>query len=205
MGFYKILASSYRLTNIFSSKNFRKIIIFIFIGLALFLLFSNNVFATENENVDMTTVNGLAINKNYNYFSEGSGVGYIKMEPGYTYTITNNSQSLKNVAKSVDIPSLYGEYQLLAVLEVGDTYSCVSDGDYLYLDGYGAVGLLVTRTPMDSFSATTNKLVNEFSPTKLWGQVGFAIPLIGVAVLFGLGFFIVSKVTKGESKSKVKF
>ena len=91
MGFYKILASSYRLTNIFSSKNVRKIILFVLIGLCLFLLFSSNSFAVDYDSLttlDNASISGGTINSN-----SSSYIQYFKTNPNYIYHIHMNYNS----------------------------------------------------------------------------------------------------------------
>lgn len=45
-------------------------------------------------------------------------------------------------------------------------------------------------------------LTTSVSATNLWTEVGHAVPLIAVGVLFGLGYYIVKKATKGLSRAK---
>lgn len=47
-------------------------------------------------------------------------------------------------------------------------------------------------------------LTTTISNANLWGEVAHTIPLVGVAVLFALGYRIYKKLTNGVSKAKVK-
>ena len=55
-----------------------------------------------------------------------------------------------------------------------------------------------------SMDTVVSSLTTTLSSANLWGTVGSAVPLIGVVVLFALGFRIVKKLLNGESKGKVK-
>lgn len=47
------------------------------------------------------------------------------------------------------------------------------------------------------------ELTTTVSAANLWGIIGNAVPIIGVVVLFALGYRIVRKALKGTSKGKV--
>ena len=49
-----------------------------------------------------------------------------------------------------------------------------------------------------------SSLTTTISNANLWGEIAHAVPLIGVAVLFALGYWVVRKTTKGISKAKAK-
>lgn len=53
-------------------------------------------------------------------------------------------------------------------------------------------------------NAVVDSLSTTVSNANLWSEVGHAVPLIGVAVLFALGYYIVKKTTKGISKGKAR-
>lgn len=50
--------------------------------------------------------------------------------------------------------------------------------------------------------AVITSLTTSISGANLWAEVGNAVPLIAVAVLFALGYRVVRKATKGVSKAK---
>lgn len=49
-------------------------------------------------------------------------------------------------------------------------------------------------------TATTTALSAE----NLWGVIGKTVPLLGIAVLVGLGFYTFKKITKGMAKGKAR-
>lgn len=52
----------------------------------------------------------------------------------------------------------------------------------------------------NTFSAFTTAVTAE----SLWGIVANAVPILAIAILFGLGFSIYRRLTKGISKAKVR-
>lgn len=53
-------------------------------------------------------------------------------------------------------------------------------------------------------NAVVSDLATTISNANLWAEIGHAVPLIGVAVLFALGYRIFRKLGNGVSKGKVK-
>lgn len=51
-------------------------------------------------------------------------------------------------------------------------------------------------------SAVITSLTTSLSAANLWAEIGNAVPLIAVGVLFALGFYIVKRATKGISRHK---
>lgn len=49
-------------------------------------------------------------------------------------------------------------------------------------------------------TATTTALSSD----KLWGVIGNVVPILAIAVLVGLGFYLFKKITKGMAKGKAK-
>lgn len=49
-------------------------------------------------------------------------------------------------------------------------------------------------------TATTTALSSD----KLWGVIGNIVPILAIAVLVGLGFYLFRKITKGMAKGKAK-
>lgn len=50
--------------------------------------------------------------------------------------------------------------------------------------------------------AVITSLTTTLSATNLWGIVGSVVPFIGVAVLFGLGFYLVKRVINKIKRAK---
>lgn len=206
MGFYKIFATSYRLSNIFSSRNIKKILLFIIIGLVLFLLFSNNAYCVED--VTVSTIQNARVKADGSIISDNDyDVYYFNTEKYYCYTITNNGLSGR-IFYSEDVPNLGDTvYTLINSLADGDSYTFISDGYYVLCARHDGTdfSFTITRDYLDGYKASVGNMTDVFSVSNLWDQLGFAVPIIGVAVLFALGFMVVRKSSKGVSKSKVKF
>ena len=49
-----------------------------------------------------------------------------------------------------------------------------------------------------------SSLSTTISNANLWGEIANAVPIIGVAVLFALGYWVVRKTVKGISHAKAK-
>lgn len=49
-------------------------------------------------------------------------------------------------------------------------------------------------------TATTTALSAE----NLWGVIGKTVPILAIAVLVGLGFYLFRKITKGMAKGKAR-
>lgn len=56
----------------------------------------------------------------------------------------------------------------------------------------------------DNMSTFITSLTTELTAANLWGAFSGVAPLIGVLVIFSLGFYIVRKLIKGAAKGKVR-
>lgn len=53
-------------------------------------------------------------------------------------------------------------------------------------------------------NTVVDSLTTTISNANLWSEIGHAVPIIGVAVLFALGYWVVRKTVKGISHAKAK-
>lgn len=51
-------------------------------------------------------------------------------------------------------------------------------------------------------SAVISSLTTTLSAENLWGIVGNIIPILGISVLFGLGFYLVKRILNKVKKAK---
>lgn len=58
--------------------------------------------------------------------------------------------------------------------------------------GEGATGM----------SSVITSLTSTLSAENLWGIVGNVVPILGISVLFGLGFYLVKKILNKVKKAK---
>lgn len=59
-----------------------------------------------------------------------------------------------------------------------------------------------TANMATSMGTVVSSLISELSPANLWGVIGAVVPIIGVTVLFALGFWLAKKAVKKLSKAK---
>lgn len=50
--------------------------------------------------------------------------------------------------------------------------------------------------------AVITSLTSTLSAANLWGVVGSVVPLLGISLLFGLGFYLVKRVLNKTKKAK---
>ena len=55
-----------------------------------------------------------------------------------------------------------------------------------------------------NMDTVVSSLTTTLSAANLWGVIGSAVPLIGVVVLFALGYRIIKRLLSGETKAKYK-
>lgn len=206
MGYFKQFAQGfYYILRSFKMIGKKKLFI-VFLGLLIFVLlfsFNQKVFAFED--VSVIIANNLGISKDRNYFSNSSAnTAYVQMEKGYIYTVHNGSTSLKNIALSVDVPALNGVYKFVTSVEPDESYSLLSDGEFVFLDGYGSNGLTITREKLTNQASTIQDLANSLTLNKLWVSFSPAVIIISIGVLLALGFVVFKKATKGTSKHQAK-
>lgn len=47
-----------------------------------------------------------------------------------------------------------------------------------------------------------SSIATTLSPAELWGQVGAVVPILGISVLFGLGFYLVKRIINKAKRAK---
>lgn len=207
MGFYKSFRIANILTNLFSSKNIAKIVLFGVILLIIGLLFSNNVLAYEN-NVEFKVKSNVVFDDSTHKIASGTGnIYYVKSETNKIYSINNIDYTAGlTLRMTTSAPDVGVDYVTVTYIAPGESYNWVgNDNYYCEIVHPGSTHITYTWQYVNSTDNTVGDMVSTFSGEQLWSQFGFAIPLIGVAVLFAIGFIIVRKLTKGTSKGKVKF
>lgn len=50
--------------------------------------------------------------------------------------------------------------------------------------------------------AVISSLTSTLSAANLWGVVGTIVPLLGISLLFGLGFYLVKRILNKTKKAK---
>ena len=45
-------------------------------------------------------------------------------------------------------------------------------------------------------------LTTELSAANLWGVVGSIVPILGISILFGLGFYLIKRILNKTKKAK---
>lgn len=163
----------------------------------------------EVEDVEVSTVNGIAINSNSNVFIESSSarsVGYVLCDPDYIYYIycPSDFTSSRNVATSSDVPTLNGTYNYLGEIAPGDTYTFrPTQNQYIYLDWSIHNGsIVVTRSKVESMNGAVDDLVNNVGIASIWNIFDISINYIVIVVLVAFGLFIIFRIIRKVSKGK---
>lgn len=170
----------------------------------------NTVRASETEDVEFTTVTGMAFDSNTNHFVTGiSGrtTGYFQLEKGYVYYIHNNSTDTEQytfLATSNELPANNVPLTNIGRIYGGETYSYLAtDTGYLYFAFSNSYQMSVTREKVEGQEGAINELVENVGVSQLWGVFESGIDFVGVIVLCAFGFFLVflliKKITKGKS------
>lgn len=184
----------------------KRILIFFTIFL---LIVGISSFSWCAENVEYEIAPNLQIISFRNYFSSSNtvGVGYVTLETGYIYHLTNTGTVDKNIAVSSEAPSLNGVYTYLYQLPPEQTYDFLaSSTEFLFFDFSPAystgAGISLTRERVGSMDTVVQELANVVSPNQLWNVLNDSIPYVLIVVVVGFGFYIIFKLIKKFSKGK---
>lgn len=165
-------------------------------GLIIGVLFNfySLCFADEVENVDTIQVSGIAISNNSSEFLEDDSraIRYILLEKGYQYTFSFGTTA-HYVVVSQDIPDVGVPFSFVATTS-GDYVYTAYDDTYIALsyNGFGAVP--VTREPAQGMYGVIGNLAYTLSFSSLWEVVGFIVPILGIAILLALGFYLIKRI-----------
>lgn len=207
MGFYKSLRVANIITNLLNKK-IGKIILFVVLCGVLFLLFSNGVLAYAND-VEFTQLNGVSFDNNTGKIIENQNgkIYYVHTATDKIYTIQNiDYDGALSIRMTSTTPGVGVDFVFVTSVAVGDSYTFVgNDKYYCEIVSPESSHISYTWEYVKGSDDTVSSLVEQLTLSNTWGVIQNAIPFIGLAVLFALGFMVVRKLTKGEAKAKVKF
>lgn len=189
-------------------------IAFILVIITLFNI--GQCFAAEEwEEVETTTVQGINVSSNSNYFysSPNNIIRYFNIETGYIYKIEviKDLSSSRYLVGSSELPALNVPYNLLTsdLQHLGDTYTFIANGsNYAFLSyspNADSSGITVSRQKIAGQSSAINDLVDNVGVNQLWGVFEGGIDFVGVIVLVAFGLFLVFLLIKKLSKGKADF
>lgn len=191
----------------FNLDLFDKIIICLtFIIGALFFPFY--CFASEVENVEVSSIGYLTFTKNNPIIIESassSGIGYFEIEPGYKYTFVNNSPSAtKFLGFSNSIPEVGVTVYNVVNIEPGGTYEFSSSYvSYAYFDYYSYSTLTsLTKTKLEGMEGFIDNLTFYNNTENFWSVFNSIIPYILVVVIVCIGLLIIRRLLSSLSKGK---
>lgn len=171
------------------------------IGLIIFIYFIfsfyNSVFAVED--VAVTTLEDCTVHSVTHIIvsQPDLNLSYFKCEPGFIYTIKNNSDVAHALCYTSEIPSVGVHTSDIIRMEPNSTFLVDSSNDF-YLTFYQDTSYFeVTREPKNGFDSTTNALINSVSLDNLWSVVPISLVVLGV--LFAIGYIIVKNVLNRDS------
>ena len=184
-----------------------------FVAFVLVVLVIFNIsqcFAVETEDVDYTTVTGMAFDQNTNHFVTGvsnRNTGYFQLESGYVYYISlANGYSGIFLATSESLPASNVPLNYIGTLSAGQTYSYLANNQtYLYFSFSNSSGVSVTREKVEGQQSAINDLVENVGVDQLWSTFESGIDFIGVVVLVAFGIFLIVLLIKKISKGKSDF
>lgn len=206
MDFYRTLRSANIISNLFNKK-IGKIILFVVLFGLLFVLFNSGVFAVDYE-VDLSTIDNATINSGQVVSgSSNDHICYFQTKSNCVYTVSMSFASGHPLYLCVGEPSVGSSVTSLVIIEPGDTYTFVGNEKYYLTSFTGSINdrITVTYNYVSGSDGAIDDLVDTITLQNLWQQNYILISLLGLAVLFSLGYVIVKRLSGGTSKAKVKF
>ena len=154
--------------------------------------------------VEYLTADNLAIRPSTSSIVEYSGATlyYIELEPGYQYTITNISNSLNAFGffDSLEVGSSVSVHEL----PKGSSYSFNGSSAFLYVgNSSGPVSnFSITREELQGMTSFVDNLAYDLSYANLSGVLFFVVPIMSIAILVGLGFYLLKRLLNRIKRAK---
>lgn len=165
-------------------------------------------YASEVEEIPFTVLPGVGMNVNYDFFvTSNYSIGYIQVEPGYSYIVSNNSStSNKVIGFSSSVPEVNSSVNVIGRLLAGDNYSFTgSDYGFLYFDLYSySDSVSITRTKLFGMEEFIDNLTFYNGLENLWNVFISIIPYIFVVLLVCIGLLFIRRLAIYLSKGKTR-
>ena len=178
-------------------------------GLIVGCLFSfcNLCFASEVERVSVDYISGISFSSTGDSFTSYSGsimLAYFQVEPGYCYTITSNRTGDDIIScTSENIATVGGSYTYVTRLRPNESFTFNSSQYmYFYFNFRPSSNIAVTRYKLEGISGFIDQLVYSIGTEGLWSTFLACVPLLVIAVLWGLGFFLIVRFIIGIVKAR---
>lgn len=192
----------------FCNKLFKTSLVVLLINIIFCLFFIIPCYCAEEESVSFNVVTGLQMSSSSDsvftsYNSSTRGVAYFPLEYGYSYTITNTSNSLRILGSSSEVPVLGGNYHFVGRLPAGSSFTYVPTyNDFLYFNVFEGDNFSVSRVKSEGMAGAMSLLVNDVGISALWSIFDVSINYIVVVVLFSIGVYIIFRLIRKLSKGK---
>lgn len=180
-----------------------------FIVFILFIMLCNVTFCAEPEDVSLQFASNICINPFSNYFISGAvsnqGTYYFVTEPGYIYNFTFGGE--RYLASFDGTPELMKPYNYIGTFSSGNTYSYLSTYSTTLCLGFSnySNNVTVTRERVTNMGGVVNILSDDVGTNQFWNIFTLAIPFILIVVIVVLGFFIIRRLLKKDSKGDIRF
>lgn len=178
-----------------------------FLVFLLFIMLCNVTFCVENEDVSLQVVNGLYISGSSNFFKSDSGrvVAYFFTEPGYIYHI--HFSNWAHCASFTGVPELNKPYNYIGIFSPNSSFDYLSTNSNVLSFGFSdnPAVISVTREKLTDMEGTVKILSNDVGTNQFWNTFTLAIPFILIVVIVVLGFFIIRRLLKKDSKGDIRF
>lgn len=177
-------------------------------GLIIGALFSFCSMCFADETVDIDFINDRNISTS-GVVIEATGryIGVVSIEPGYTYTFSASSLGSSKRIFFGDDYSLGTQLYNQQTIDVGTDFVFTANSvGYLFFVGVAGSSSAnlgtITRTPIEGMTGTIDNLVYTLSFNNLWGIVGFVVPILGIAILLVLGFYLIKRLINRIKRTK---
>lgn len=162
----------------------------------------NLCFAVES--IEYSIASGVGIDVTNEVFISSTGsTGYFEIEPGYRYSILNSSGFRRILAFSSQVPNVGDNLHFIQYLENGDVYTFnSSEAKYIYFDMYASGGFSVTREKLEGMTGFVDNLAYDLSYFNLSGVLFFVVPIMSIAILVGLGFYLLKRLLNKIKRAK---
>lgn len=205
MGYFSQFTKGlYYLLRSFRMINKKKILIvlgFLVVFILLFA-FNNKVFAAE---LEPTILSGISFSNGV--ISTGSSnVAYFHTQDDIMYTITMNFSSSHPLYLTKGKPEIGSSYTEVTRLSPGETYTFMGNSDYYLTSFTGDLGdrFIVSYNYISGGGKVSSDIAEELTLQNLWTDINPVVPLVAIGVLFGLGFYLFKRSSKGSSKHQAK-
>ena len=153
----------------------------------------NMCFAAED--VELVQLSGMKITDS----------GHVDSSSSYVYTFENNISTGRTIGFSNEIVSVGYQFDSFNFVNGNGSYT-FNGGSIGYVYFNCSISNLqyikVTRQPLVGMTGFVDNLAYDLSYANLSGVIFFVVPIMSIAILFGLGFYLLKRLLNRIKRAK---